>query len=172
VIKELYRVCQHGASVNIKIPHPRHDWFITDPTHNRALLPGSFRMLDAEACKAGLIGGDTASALAVYWKVDFELVSCQLVPSTDIRNLHTRRLLRSLAYPFWRQWIKRLIGRETTAQKSFYGIEVHRLEFLSRFLNNVVGEVHMALTVRKTALKIHRHRTPGAEPVELNNVLG
>jgi predicted SAM-dependent methyltransferase len=37
IIKELYRVCRDGATITIIVPHPRHDHFLTDPTHVRAV---------------------------------------------------------------------------------------------------------------------------------------
>src|SRR4051812_34057053 len=39
VIKELYRICAPDAVVRIAVPHPRHDDFLTDPTHVRPVLP-------------------------------------------------------------------------------------------------------------------------------------
>ena len=35
IIKELYRVCRDGAKIKIAVPHPRHDNFLSDPTHAR-----------------------------------------------------------------------------------------------------------------------------------------
>lgn len=37
IIRELYRVCRHGAEVTIVVPHPRHDQFLNDPTHVRPI---------------------------------------------------------------------------------------------------------------------------------------
>ena len=37
IIKEFYRICVHGAIINIIVPHPRHDDFISDPTHVRPI---------------------------------------------------------------------------------------------------------------------------------------
>src|SRR5438270_12013588 len=39
IMKEMYRVCQGGAAVRIVVPHPRHDYFLADPTHVRAITP-------------------------------------------------------------------------------------------------------------------------------------
>ena len=38
IIQELYRVCKPDASVIITVPHPRHDHFLTDPTHVLSLI--------------------------------------------------------------------------------------------------------------------------------------
>lgn len=39
IIQELYRVCKAGAKVQINVPHPRHDHFMGDPPHVRAITP-------------------------------------------------------------------------------------------------------------------------------------
>jgi predicted SAM-dependent methyltransferase len=39
VIKELYRVCRDQAKIVLRVPHPRHDNFLNDPTHLRAITP-------------------------------------------------------------------------------------------------------------------------------------
>src|SRR3954471_11200980 len=33
VMKELYRVCAPGGHVEIHVPHPLHETFMSDPTH-------------------------------------------------------------------------------------------------------------------------------------------
>ena len=37
IIKELYRVCKNNAEILVIVPHPRHDTFMTDPTHVRPI---------------------------------------------------------------------------------------------------------------------------------------
>ena len=39
IIQELYRICQDQAVVHITAPHPRHNDFLNDPTHVRAITP-------------------------------------------------------------------------------------------------------------------------------------
>jgi predicted SAM-dependent methyltransferase len=36
-IKELYRVCKHGAVIHVNVPHHRNDNFADDPTHKRPI---------------------------------------------------------------------------------------------------------------------------------------
>ena len=36
-IRGLYRMCVNSAELLVKVPHPRHDDFITDPTHVRVI---------------------------------------------------------------------------------------------------------------------------------------
>jgi hypothetical protein len=172
VVKELYRVCAHGARVQIKLPHPRHDWFLADPTHSRALLPLSFELLDAEACKAGLMTGQTATPLAVYWRVDFETMAVEFVPSPDLARLDQRRLLQSLGYPFQRErnermtrWVKRAIGRPVAPASPGFG--ARRLQFLARHLGNMIGEVRLELRVRKDVADAGSAKPPGADALRI-----
>lgn len=44
--KEIWRVCKNDARMEIRVPHPRHENFITDPTHVRVILPGTIAMFD------------------------------------------------------------------------------------------------------------------------------
>ena len=37
ILKELYRICKNQALINIAVPHPRHEAFISDPTHVRPI---------------------------------------------------------------------------------------------------------------------------------------
>jgi len=73
IIQELYRVCQHGASIQIVAPHPRHDDFLADPTHVRAIHPRQFSLLSKEYCQKQVELGKADSPLAIYWDVDFEI---------------------------------------------------------------------------------------------------
>ena len=74
ILKELYRICRPGAEVKITVPHPRHDTFLIDPTHVRAILPESMALLSKKRnleCKAK---GISDTPLGLYLDVDFEVV--------------------------------------------------------------------------------------------------
>ena len=75
VIRELYRVCAGGATVAITVPHPRHDDFLADPTHVRAITPAGLQLLSQAANRAWLAAGDRRTPLGLDLGVDFELVS-------------------------------------------------------------------------------------------------
>ncbi|HJM52112.1 MAG TPA: hypothetical protein QGF63_20040 [Alphaproteobacteria bacterium] len=48
IMSELYRICAPSAQVVIKVPHPRHDDFINDPTHVRPVTPEMLALFDLE----------------------------------------------------------------------------------------------------------------------------
>src|SRR5271154_2869493 len=49
LMRELYRICRPGAAVTINVPHPRHDDFIDDPTHVRAVTPALLTLFSKKA---------------------------------------------------------------------------------------------------------------------------
>jgi hypothetical protein len=77
IMKELFRVCQAGATIHIAVPHPRHDNFIDDPTHVRPVTP---QMLQLFSKRENLRWKEMRAAnspLALYHGVDFEVVNAE-----------------------------------------------------------------------------------------------
>lgn len=75
LLKEIYRVCESGATVEIAVTHPRHDDFLDDHRHKR---PISLTMLKTLGKKFSswykdFYNGKTG--LADELNVDFELFS-------------------------------------------------------------------------------------------------
>jgi hypothetical protein len=79
IIKELYRICCHGAIIHIHVPHPRHDHFIWDPTHVRPILVESLQMFDQFLNKQWIANKWANTPLGVYCGVDFRIKSHQYV---------------------------------------------------------------------------------------------
>jgi hypothetical protein len=78
IIRELYRVCRNGASIHITVPHPRHDEFLSDPTHVRAFTPESFALYSKDLNRLWQEKGCANSPLGLYLDVDFVIASLQL----------------------------------------------------------------------------------------------
>lgn len=73
VMKELYRVCVPGGLVKIDVPHPRHDHFLGDPTHVRAITPEVLSLFSKKNCEAWVKKGAANTPLAIYLGIDFEM---------------------------------------------------------------------------------------------------
>ena len=86
VIQELYRICKPGAIIQINVPHPRHDDFISDPTHVRAVMPLSLALFNQAENKRWVEGGYANSPLGIYHKVDFEIMNIVIVPDEPYRQ--------------------------------------------------------------------------------------
>lgn len=81
IIQELYRICQHQATIRVVVPHHRHDNFVHDPTHVRAITPLGLSLFSRQANHQWQAQGCSNTPLALYLNVDFELIETRLVPS-------------------------------------------------------------------------------------------
>ncbi len=77
VIRELYRICRHGATIHIIVPHPRHDHYFNDPTHVRPILPDGLRMFDQSLNRQWIAKKWSNTPLGIYLGVDFRITECQ-----------------------------------------------------------------------------------------------
>lgn len=75
ILQELYRICTHEATIQIKVPHPRHDDFITDPTHVRPVTPDGLMLFSKRLNREWGKLGAANSPLGLYHDVDFEVVN-------------------------------------------------------------------------------------------------
>jgi len=88
-MQELYRVCAHGAVIDVKVPHPRHDSFLADPTHRRPITPTGLSLLSKKFNK---LHEKTAwSKLGEYYNVDFELVDVENIPDPSYIPVFTNK---------------------------------------------------------------------------------
>lgn len=75
IIKELYRVCKNGALINIQVPHPRHDFYLIDPTHVRPITVDGMRMFDQSLNKEWIEHKVSNTPLGIYLGVDLRVVN-------------------------------------------------------------------------------------------------
>jgi hypothetical protein len=120
MIRELYRVCRSGAEVFIRVPHPRHDDFLADPTHVRSITHTTFLHLSKRNNTEWIKSGGANTPLAIYWNVDFE----------------TKRVRYTLDEPYHSQLAR---GELSTEQ----------IEQWSRERNNVIKEIEIWLVAIK-----------------------
>ncbi|MBE9177196.1 hypothetical protein IQ268_01225 [Oculatella sp. LEGE 06141] len=74
ILKELYRVCKANATIQITVPHPRHDDFLNDPTHVRAVTPDSLSLFSKTNNRQWAELNAANSPLGLYLNVDFDLI--------------------------------------------------------------------------------------------------
>jgi ubiquinone/menaquinone biosynthesis C-methylase UbiE len=72
-LKELYRVCEHEAIIDVHVPHPRHDYFLGDLTHVRPITIENMRPLSKKWCDSQSYINSSWSGLANVLRVDFEI---------------------------------------------------------------------------------------------------
>lgn len=78
IMQELYRVCDANATIKITAPHPRHDNFIDDPTHLRAITPQLMALFSRANCDLWKSQGASNTPLAHYLDVNFETVRSEV----------------------------------------------------------------------------------------------
>lgn len=79
IIQEVYRVAKPNAAIHINVPHPRHDNFINDPTHVRAVTPEMLTIFDKARNEELARQGASNTPLALYLGVDFEILDVHAV---------------------------------------------------------------------------------------------
>lgn len=120
IIKELYRVCRAGALIAIAVPHPRHDDFLSDPTHVRAITARTFELFSKDLNKRYAAIGAANSPLGLYLDVDFKIKKVQ--------------------FTLEKQWAEKLDKEELTPDQ---------IDENARALNNVIKDIHIVLEVIK-----------------------
>jgi len=86
-LQELYRVCKHGAIIDIIVPHPRHDTFIADPTHRRAITVLGLQLFSKKANKLSRDQKFSSSCLGEYYNIDFEILTYKYIPDFEQINI-------------------------------------------------------------------------------------
>lgn len=87
IIKELYRICKNDAILNIAVPHPRHDSFISDPTHVRPITLLSLRLYDQELNKKWEKNKAANTPLGLIHGVNFQIISVQYIVDEKYKKL-------------------------------------------------------------------------------------
>lgn len=93
IMQETYRVAKDGATVYINVPHPRHDNFISDPTHVRAITPMTLQLFDLDLNRHWQKTGAANSPLAIYLNVNFKLIHTNITLEPEqLEELQAGRL--------------------------------------------------------------------------------
>ncbi len=78
ILREMYRICRHDARITIVVPHPRHDDFLHDATHVRAITVEGLSMFSHKNCEEWVAAGNANTPLAFIAEVDFEIVDSEI----------------------------------------------------------------------------------------------
>lgn len=120
LMQELWRICVSQAVVTIRVPHPRHDNFLGDPTHVRAIIPETLQTFDQLLNRQAIASNNSVSSLGLYLGIDFQIAAVEYI--LDGR------------------WQSRLDAGELTVEQVF--------EY-SRSQNNVLAELVFNLVAHK-----------------------
>jgi hypothetical protein len=120
IMQEIYRIAAPDCEIQINVPHPRHDNFLSDPTHVRPISPATLRFFDRKLNESWAQTGEANTPLGLYLGVDFELTATALTP--------TRKYSAGMKS-----------GEITRAQ----------FDEAATFYNNVISEYRLTLRARK-----------------------
>jgi len=118
-LKDLYRVCQHEAIIDVHVPHPRHDFFLGDLTHVRPITVENMKPLSKKWCETQSYITSSWSGLAHQLNVDFEIVSYNYELDDTFKQI-----ISNIDDP-------------------------SQIDWMARAMNNAITEIHMKLMVIK-----------------------
>jgi hypothetical protein len=75
LMQEFYRICKHGAIIDIIAPHHNHEVFYGDPTHKRPITVNGMYLFSKKHCITSKEQASSSSGLALKYKVDFDVIS-------------------------------------------------------------------------------------------------
>lgn len=78
-IQEIYRVCCDGAIIDIRVPHPRHDTFLIDPTHRRPIYPHTIDMFSHKRNNADIAAGGCETPIGLIYGPNIEVIAHNFV---------------------------------------------------------------------------------------------
>lgn len=96
-LQELYRVCKADAEIGVILPWPRHDIFLNDPTHCRAVMPATLVMLSPRYIDIMAEKGMILTDFGRRWKINFELdqkILYRFDPSVKTDEIEPEELAR------------------------------------------------------------------------------
>lgn len=110
IMKELYRICRNDAIIDITVPHPFHDNFVSDPTHVRTITPMTLALFDREQNLEWRKMGAANSPLALQCGVNFKIIDfknhLEQIPMDLMKKLNSKDpFLAELFFNFGRNII-------------------------------------------------------------------
>ncbi len=78
IIVEIHRVLVTGGTLELKVPHPRSDGFIGDPTHVRPITPETMHLFSKKNCRQWREWGWPNTPMAEYLDIDLEVRSIKM----------------------------------------------------------------------------------------------
>lgn len=86
ILKEFYRICKNQALINISVPHPRHDDFISDPTHVRPITVTGLSLFDKAHNEEWERIGAANTPLGLIHNLNFKIESVSYKIEDDIMS--------------------------------------------------------------------------------------
>ena len=86
-MKELYRICKNQSLIIINVPHPRHEDFLSDPTHVRPITILGLSLFDKKLNEEWQKVGAANTPLGLIHNINFKIDSYEYLLDADVNNL-------------------------------------------------------------------------------------
>ena len=87
IMKELYRICKNQSLIIINVPHPRHEDFLSDPTHVRPITILGLSLFDKKLNEEWQKVGAANTPLGLIHNINFKIDSYEYLLDEDVNNL-------------------------------------------------------------------------------------
>ncbi len=114
-VKELYRVCKHNTIIDVRVPHPKHDTFLIDPTHKRPIYPHTLDMFSKTRNKRDMDAGGCETLIGFINNVDMFVLNHmpvlddfwlpQLQQMSEEQCEYTARTFNNVIIEYHIQWM-------------------------------------------------------------------
>lgn len=74
LMKEMYRVCEHGAILDIAVPHHFHEVFYGDVTHKRPITISGMNMFSKRVNREHIEKHNSSSGMGLKYDIDFDMI--------------------------------------------------------------------------------------------------
>lgn len=74
LMKELYRVAEHGCILDIIVPHHFHEVYYGDPTHKRPITINGMLMFGKQFNRDHIATINSSSGMGLQFDIDFDMV--------------------------------------------------------------------------------------------------
>lgn len=119
MMKELNRICENEAEIEINAPHPWHDNFIGHPAHVHAITPQLLSLFDRRLNDEWKKSNAASTPLTHYLGVDFVVTKAMTVLAEPHSQLfHSDKISAP--------------DMEVIARERNYGVSEYRIEVLAR----------------------------------------
>ncbi len=96
IMKEIYRISSHGATIDIRVPHPRHDHYLADPTHVRPITKLGLELYDKELNLKWKKEGSSNSQLGLIHNVNFKIINIIITLEKKYHDLLNSKKINNL----------------------------------------------------------------------------
>lgn len=125
LLQELYRVCKHGAILDIKVPHHRSECYYGDPSHIRPITVDMMKLFSKKYNHWHMEQFNSSSGFGIKLNVDFEIVDFKYAPYDkwkerfeSMSNEEIDEVVMNFNNVFWETSIMMMVIKDESSNNS------------------------------------------------------